>query len=501
VNCFRCGSAVPETSRFCGRCGALVSDPNVGTVIVESHEGGLLQRVRAVLAGEFDVDAELARGGMGVVFRGRETELGRPVAIKVLSPELGITARAAERFKREAKMVGGLEHPNIVPVYRVGQVADILFIAMKYIEGRSLGQILQMQGALPVPVVVYVMRAVARALTYAHDREIVHRDVKGDNILVDADGRVLVSDFGVALRASDVTLTIDGTVIGTPAYMSPEQCAGKRAEPQSDQYSLGIVAFQMLSGRVPFDSETLAGYLQHHLFTPTPDLGSTRDDVPSSLIAVVTRALAKNPAERFGSTREMLEAIEAIPFPESDRRQSEDLLRRLAKGDGVDKVITRDFPRQPDARTAALSVVGRGGIRPYRRMLAAAATALTLVVGMGVVVVTRRGVAPAAPRDTVPAAATPLPPAADAAVRPAVPIPVARVATGKLRIATVPSTAEILVDGRRVGIGAVIDEPVAVGQRRIRVRATGYVAYDTIIDVRPDAVVNLRRVALRDARP
>jgi predicted Ser/Thr protein kinase len=489
MNCFRCGAAVPEGSRFCGRCGALVSDPNVGTVIVESPQGGLLQRVRAVLAGDFDVDEELARGGMGVVFRGRETELGRPVAIKVLSPELGITPRAAERFKREARMVGELEHPNIVPVYRVGQVADILFIAMKFIEGRSLGQILQTQGALPLPVVLYVLRSVARALAYAHEHEIVHRDVKGDNVLVDSDGRVLVSDFGVALRSSDVTLTIDGTVIGTPAYMSPEQCSGKRAGPQSDQYSLGVVAFQMLSGRVPFDSETLAGYLQHHLFTPAPDLGAARDDLPSSLIAVVQRALAKDPEQRFESTRAMLEAIEAIPFPEADRRQSEDVLRRLAKGDGVAKVATRELPPLPEARTAALAVVRI----PRRRILAAVATVLTLVVGTGVVVVSRRNGAPAAPSNlAVPDTGT----AGGTLARP----PAPRVG-GKLRIATVPTTAEILVDGRRVGIGAVIDAPLAAGPRRVRVRATGYVTYDTVIDVRPGALVNLRRVALRDDRP
>src|SRR6266702_4512671 len=125
---------------------------------------------------------------MGVVFRAREVELGRRVAIKVLASELCITPRAAERFKREARMVAELEHPNIVPVYRVGQVADILFIAMKFIEGRSLGRILETHGALPVPVVLQVLRSVTRPLAYAHDRGIVHRDVKGDNILIDADG-------------------------------------------------------------------------------------------------------------------------------------------------------------------------------------------------------------------------------------------------------------------------------------------------------------------------
>ena len=493
MTCFKCGATVPEGQRFCGRCGVLVSDPEAGTVIVESPEGGLLQRVRMVLGGDFEVLEELARGGMGVVFRGREVELGRSVAIKVLAPELGITPRAAERFKREARMVAELEHPNIVPVYRVGQIADILFIAMKYIEGRSLGRILKTQGALPVPVVLHVLRAVTRPLAYAHDRGIVHRDVKGDNVLIDRDGRVLVSDFGVALRSADITLTIDGTVIGTPAFMSPEQCRGKRAGPQSDQYSVGVVAFQLLAGRVPFDSETLAGFIQQHLFTPHPDLRSARDDVPAELIALINRALAKDPARRFASTRDMLAAIEAVPFSEADRRQSEEVLRNLAEGVDVAMVPTRDMPAVSEARTMALPL----GTRSRRRAVGLVATALVVVVGAAVVAVPWRNPAPAAAPDTaraLPIAAAP-PPPADTAPRPRAPAP--RVASGKLRILTTPPDAEILIDGRRAGEGSLIDEPVPVGQRRIQARAPGYATYDTIVEVRAGEVVNLRRVTLR----
>src|SRR6059036_858549 len=286
MNCFKCGATVTEDQRFCGRCGVLVSDPDAGTVIVESPEGGLLQRVRMVLGGDFEVTEELARGGMGVVFRGREVELGRSVAIKVLAPELGITPRAAERFKREARMVAELEHPNIVPVYRVGQIGGILFMAMKFVEGRSLDQILDAQGPLPVSAIVLVLQAAARALLFAHERSIVHRDVKAANILIDRDGRVMMTDFGVALRASDVTLTADGAVIGTPGYMSPEQCAGQRATPQGDHYSLGMVAFQMLTGTLPFQADTLAGIMHHHFFTPLPDVNVARDDIPPELAQI-----------------------------------------------------------------------------------------------------------------------------------------------------------------------------------------------------------------------
>jgi len=482
LTCFKCGAAVAEGQRFCGHCGAPVSDPAAGTLIVESPEGGLLQRVRMVLGGDFEVEEELARGGMGVVFRGRELGLGRSVAIKVLSPEFGITARAAERFKREARMVAELEHPNIVPVYRVGQIADILFIAMKYIEGRSLGRILETQGALPVHVVLHVLRAVGRPLAYAHDRGIVHRDVKGDNVLIDSSGRVLVSDFGVALRSADVTLTMDGTMIGTPAFMSPEQCRGKRAGPQSDQYSLGVVAFQMLCGRVPFDSETVEGFIQHHLFTPHPDVRGVREDVPDALVAVIKQALEKDPGQRFPSTRDMLAAIEAVPFSEADRRRSEETLRDLAQGGAVAKVPTRDLPALPEARTVAFA----SGHRSRRRAMGVAATAAVVVLAATALAVTRRETGPAA-----------VPDAARDTSRPAPSPPLPLVASGRLRVLTTPPDAEILIDGQRAGVGSVIDRPVPVGRRRIQARAPGFAAYDTIVDVAAGALVNLRRVVLR----
>jgi len=488
VICFKCGATVAEEQRFCGRCGALVSDPDAGTVIVEPPEGGLLQRVRTVLGGDFEVLEELARGGMGVVFRARELELGRAVAIKVLASELGITPRAAERFKREGRMVAELEHPNIVPVYRIGQIADILFIAMKFIEGRSLGRILETHGALPVPVALHVLRSVTRPLAYAHDRGIVHRDVKGDNILIDGDGRVLVSDFGVALRSADVTLTIDGTVVGTPAFMSPEQCSGKRAGPQSDQYSLGVVAFQMLAGRVPFDSETVAGFIQHHLFTPHPDLRGARDDVPAELLAMINRALAKDPAERFASTRDMLDAIEAVPFSEADRRESEGVLRSLAQGAEVARVPTRDIRSFPQGPTVALSVAPRS-----RRVVGLVATAVVVVLGATAVAFPRRGAPPAAAADTTRPLATAPNTLSSNAPRP----PAPRVASGRLRILTTPPDAVILIDGQRAGVGSVIDRAVPVGLRRIQARAPGYASYDTTVDVKVGALVNLRRVTLR----
>ena len=382
MKCFSCSAELSAGARFCASCGTLVVDPQDATVIVDAEDPeALLHRVRMVLAGEFDVERELARGGMGVIFKATEVTLRRPVALKVLPPELGLSVRTAERFKREARMVADLDHPNIIPVYRVGQLGGVFFIAMKFIEGRSLGLILDTQGALPVPVALHVLRGAARALAYAHDRHIVHRDIKGSNILVDRDGRVLVSDYGVALRSSDVNLTVDGAVIGTPSFMSPEQCAGRRTGPQSDQYSLGIVAFQALTGSLPFTADTIAGVMQHHFFTAPPDVRATRDDVPDALVEIVNRVLQKDPAARFPTTQDMLAAFEAMPFSAADRRESEHILRQLAQGLVVPKVQTRPLPPLPDAT----QLLPRGGAG-RRRLFFAATLAVAGVVFMGVAV-------------------------------------------------------------------------------------------------------------------
>lgn len=488
MKCFQCGSVLPEGTRFCGHCGLKLTDPEAGTLVLETEEADqLLARIRRVFSGEYEVESELARGGMAIVYRATETALRRPIALKVLRPDIGLSIGAAERFKREAQTVASLDHPNIIPVYRIGQVGGLFHIAMKYVEGRSLDLILDNQGALPVPVVLAVLREAARGLAFANERGIVHRDVKGANILIDGDGRVLVSDFGVALRASDITLTAVGTLIGTPAFMSPEQCSGRRAGPQSDQYSLAVVGFQMLAGSTPFHSDTLAGLIQHHFFTPPPDLRLARQDIPTELLQIITRALHKDAAKRFGSTWEMLAALEAIPFPEHDRLSSQKALRELARGGETPRVSTGSLPALPDMPTLSVAEALRQA-RPARRMIAYAA-GVTLLLASGGWFASRslRTISPS--RDSV--AVPPAPPAAPRIVTPTA------VRTGKLRLLTIPPSAEILVDGRRVGVGSVVDLRVPSGSRRLRVQATGYTPWDTVIVVEPGVTHSLGRVTLR----
>ena len=496
MTCAQCGREIALGSRFCGNCGAQVSDPAADTVVLPPEDSNaLLARLRLVFAGEYDVERELGRGGMAAVFKATETPLKRTVALKVLLPELGITATAAERFRREASLVAGLDHPNVVQVYRVGQVGGIFYIAMRFVQGRSLHSILESQGALPLPAVIAILRGATRGLAFAHQHGVVHRDVKGGNILVDADGRVLISDFGVALRAADVSVTAAGTVIGTPHFMSPEQCAGHRARPQSDQYSLGILAYQMLVGALPFESETLAGLMQHHFFTPVPDVYVARDDVPPTLVALLQRALAKDPDGRFPTTREMLEALEAIPFPEADRRESERILRDLAAGADVPRVTTRSLPAVAAAHTLPL---GAPAARPSRwrsaLWVSGLATATVLTLGLAVRAArTGQGVGQEAARPESVAAVGPtrVLPSPEPRVPSPTPAP-----TGKLRLLTVPPDAEILVDGRRVGVGSVFDLKVAPGARRLQIRAPGYVSFDSTISVVGDQTLSLGRIAL-----
>lgn len=291
----------------------------------------LLAGVRRALATDYDVEREVGRGGMAVVFKAREKDLERTVALKVLPPDLAPVATVAERFKREARLAASLDHPNIIPVYRVGQTGGLLYMAMKYIDGRALDGLVASQGPLPLPVVLTVLRAAARAIAYAHEHGIVHRDIKGANILIDRNGRVVVSDFGIARAMESATLTATGLMIGTPHYMSPEQCAGKPAGAQSDQYSLGIVAYQLLTGVVPFDAESLPEILQQHCFTPPPDASVARPDSPAVLTAIVQRLLAKEPAQRFASTNDLVTALDSIPFTESERTAGESALKALVR--------------------------------------------------------------------------------------------------------------------------------------------------------------------------
>jgi len=270
-----------------------------------------LAPLQALLEGQYVVERELGRGGMGIVYLARDVRLDRPVAVKVLPRAQGADPELRERFLREARTSAQLSHPNIVPIYRADEVDGIAFFTMGYVEGENLAERLRARGPLPPAEAVRVLREAAWALAYAHARGVVHRDVKPENIMIErGTSRAIVTDFGIARNQLASALTRDGTVLGSVHYMSPEQAAGDPLDGRSDLYSLGVVGFQLLSGRVPFDAEDAASVMAQQVTREAPSLASVAPALPPALVSVIDRSLRKAPAERYPSGEAFAEALE-----------------------------------------------------------------------------------------------------------------------------------------------------------------------------------------------
>src|SRR5690349_1718654 len=272
----------------------------------------LQERVSAALGGQYDIEGEIGRGGMSVVYRARDRRLNRPVAIKVLPPELAHDAAIRTRFTREAQMAAQLTHAHIVPIYDVGEQAGLAYFVMAIVHGGNLATLLTREPRQPVEEARRLLGEIADALAYAHLRGVIHRDIKPDNILLDeSSGRAMVTDFGIARAMEGSTrLTATGIAVGTPAYMSPEQALGDReVDGRSDIYSLGVLGYQMLTGRLPFSAgNSMALLLKHVSEAPRP-IGELRTDAPKSIREAVERALMKSPEDRWPTAVSMREAL------------------------------------------------------------------------------------------------------------------------------------------------------------------------------------------------
>src|SRR3954452_21704015 len=355
ITCIQCGGPLGSGDQYCSQCGTEVlwcascgeflaeeSCPKCGTPGIprpashnipydlteeDSPWAEVVARLRRATMGEFEIGHELGRGGMAAVFLAHELSLHRDVAIKVMSPGLLMGDGMIERFRREAITIAHLNHPHIVSGYSVRAAEGLHFFVMRCIQGHSLEQVLKDAGRLPLATARSILYQVGSALAYAHRFKVVHREIKPANILIDEDGNAVVTDFGIAKAAEGPSHTHSGFMVGTPAYMSPEQCSGGEVSGASDQYSLGAVAYEMITGVAPFTGSTYS-VIQAHVERPPEPLSRHCEDIPAELEGAILRMLSKRPEDRYPGMSQALSALGAVALADDDPLRT--LLSRLA---------------------------------------------------------------------------------------------------------------------------------------------------------------------------
>jgi beta-lactam-binding protein with PASTA domain/predicted Ser/Thr protein kinase len=297
--------------------------------------------INTLFDGRYRIMRKLGTGGMANVYLAEDQELGRRVAIKILDDRHASDEQFIERFRREAKNAAGLSHPNIVSIYDRGEAEGTYYIAMEYLDGRSLKELIVSRGPAPVNVAVDYARQILAAVRFAHRHGIVHRDIKPHNVLVDAEGRLKVTDFGIA-RAGASQMTEAGSIIGTAQYLSPEQAKGAPVDQTSDLYSVGVVLYELLTGVVPFTGDTPVEIAMKHLSTLPEPPSAKRADIPRDLDMIILRALAKDPAERYQSAEEMDADLARVQ-------------RGAAVSPATEEAATAIISRPPPAATTAVT--------------------------------------------------------------------------------------------------------------------------------------------------
>ena len=322
-----------------------------------------------LLAGRYELIEKIGEGGMAVVYKAKDRLLNRYVAIKILRPEFTQDEQFLDSFKRESQAAAGLQHPNIVSIYDVGRTGNINFIVMELVDGRPLSDFIKENGHLDYKTTIDIAKQVASALAIAHKHQIIHRDVKPHNIMITSDGVAKLTDFGIARAVSKATMVADTSkIIGSVHYFSPEQARGAYVDERSDIYSLGIVMFEMLTGRVPFDGETPVEVALKHINEDVPSPAKLVPGIPPALDKVVLKATDKYQTERYKSADEMLEALKNVEFVtqmvgdrvfagETDNkpRRDENLVAPVMSSRREDReqdmVIAPANPRKPKAKS------------------------------------------------------------------------------------------------------------------------------------------------------
>ncbi len=338
--CVHCKTELPDNSRFCNQCGADPSDPGSRIQTTQATPAGvssLYDMLQAELGHRYELGELLGRGGMGAVFLATDTALDRAVAVKVLPPELSSDEKFVGRFEREAKTAAKLDHPGIIPIYAVESSATLYYFVMKYVSGRSLDDVLR-AGRVPIDTTQRILWECSVALGHAHQRGVVHRDIKPANIMIDDAGRTVLMDFGISKASQAATqFTATGQVIGTPHYMSPEQAKGLNVDGRSDQYSLAVVGYRMLTGRLPFADDSIHTVIYKHIFEEPQPPDELRPDSPPFLSTALRRALAKDPNDRFSTMEDLATAV----WPENP----------VAGPTGVPRPLTSQSVASTDAAT------------------------------------------------------------------------------------------------------------------------------------------------------
>ncbi|HKS06595.1 MAG TPA: protein kinase [Gemmatimonadaceae bacterium] len=333
----------------------------------------MMQTLREATIGEYEVLAELGRGGMATVYLAHDIALGRKVAIKVMSPHLLEGEGMVDRFKLEARTAAQLSHPHVIPIFAVKETETVLFFVMKFIEGRALDSIIKQIGPLPIPMVRDILTKVGQALGYAHRRGVVHRDVKPGNIMIDEEGTPIVTDFGIAKVAQARNLTMTGATIGTPSYMSPEQCSALEVTGASDQYSLGIVAYEMLTGKVPFTADSVVQIMFKHCHDDPEPVENLRPDCPPELAEMVNKMLAKTADTRWETLEAAVQNLgtqTTLSFDDPFRTQLAGLAKEGSHRELLARVSTpkspipkvTSGPRSATAKRTAAGARGKTGM-------------------------------------------------------------------------------------------------------------------------------------------
>src|SRR5690349_10766492 len=315
MECARCGAATDSGALFCANCGAVAA---LSPEVVPAPGDGLLERLRAATRGDLEIARLIGQGGMARVYLARQVRLEREIAVKVVSPDLLTQTEMIQRFRREANTVASLRHPHIVTVYDAHEGLGLHWFTMEFVRGRSLTELLDAASSdnlkLPVALVRALLYQIASALAYAHRHGVVHRDVKPQNVLLNERGECFVTDFGLAKLTSAPSLTQPNVIMGTPHYMSPEQWCGLEVGPCSDQYALGVIAYEMLTGVRPFSGSTESIMLAHVTTAPA-DIDTHRADIPAELRAGVMRMLAKKPEDRWSDLDSAIREMQLAPLP------------------------------------------------------------------------------------------------------------------------------------------------------------------------------------------